>query len=1002
MTHRSPPHFRSSVQGLVLAVLLLLAPAIAGAQPQRPSALDILPGFLRLEAISYAPGADPDPTKPAAGTARLVLTIASVSVNYEAVPLRDVVLDAQNRLQSIVIAPAQDIILDNIAGCRLEIPHADLVFRAADGLQFNVPATITLPLRRADGSLMKLRAAALKYAAAAQEKVLLLERVAIDGVSGPVEIALPGLSLSTPEANIRIAWSTVAPAVELRAASATAKMGLPGLASTPELPLEANITNLLLTTRGEATFDKADLKSGITISPLQCAGFELKVKGGRIGMSGGIPAFEAIRFDLLFPQHIKNAAGTGRATILDVNVDVASGLIIEINQSFSARVGDIKIDCTQIVLDLSTTAATANPAAPASIRTRKTWTGAWLKSGTLKVPLAGKDLPIGITGLLIEPQGLTGEARTQSALPSVDVAGYAMTPQLIEVNFLRNQLTRGRIAGKLRVGPAQGTLGDLDADVDFTLSGDFAMTLASEQGLNLGNSLGLTLTRVKGRLSTSDKLLVLSGTLGLRDPALTVQVSNFRVDANGKLYIPQEGLLTLDEPAVVDIGVIQAEARRVGFTCAADGRTLTSVSFTGAARLKSPMEGLSFGSEIDLEHLTIRPGEPGKPPTIELGGLGVTVEIPELGTIGASLALSDELEGFMGTQVLYGDAQFSLKPLGNVGLDVCFLMAPQELAWFVGGDVMLPSGIKVMIPATPTSPPVPLFEIKGFLGGFGFNVAPLNASGGGIGPIKEPEKELALSRGTVLAQAGLLLADYYAGDRAWWADAVMTCTFNPLMLDLTARLALLDLEGVSRFPSNDEWRQRDRIARAYINLDLGSSPALALGGDFDLNFPSRKFALVEASGEGRFKVSQDEAYVRLGYWWAPNERDRQRPLRISVARALDDYVELRGQMGMVLDLKDKAGEMRLDARAEFKQVPLGASVNGRLAVTGVGTERLIATGNLDVRGRADFEIFEAEARGVVSAQYNTNQFRNKLHLAGTLKGSFGPLASEIQIAETFQ
>jgi hypothetical protein len=221
-------------------------------------------------------------------------------------------------------------------------------------------------------------------------------------------------------------------------------------------------------------------------------------------------------------------------------------------------------------------------------------------------------------------------------------------------------------------------------------------------------------------------------------------------------------------------------------------------------------------------------------------------------------------------------------------------------------------------------------------------------------------------------------------------------------MDLTARTALLDLEGVSSFPSNDEWKKRDRIARAYINLDLGAEPALAMGGDFDMNFPTRQFALVDASGEGRIKLSNDEAYIRLGYWWAEKERDRQRAIKVSAARALDDYVELSGKMGLVIDLKDKSGEMRLDTRAEFKQIPVGGTMKGRLAVDGIGSNRLSASGELDIRGRADFEVFEAEARGTVDAQYNTSSYRNKLRVSGTLEGKAGPMTGEIKVAETFR
>jgi hypothetical protein len=1010
---------RSRVSCVVACPLALWACAGAAlGQGQRPTSVDVLPGLLKLEGISYAAGTSPDPRQAGAGSAKLVLTIGQFTTTLDGVPIRDLVLDGQNTVTSVVITPAQAIVLDGLAASKLEIPAGVLTYRVAEGLTLEAAkaAVLTLPLRLADGTQVRLKSAGLKFAhgaAQASENVLALERAVLDGVNGPVNITMPGFSVSSPSVDARVSWGGAGGlAVELKATSATVGLGLPGLATAPDLPLEATVANLRLTSRGEVSFDNADLKANVPVAPVQCAGFELRVRGGKVSCVNSVPKFEAVRVDVLFPESVKNAAGNGRASVLDVGVDLSSGLVIDVNKSLSATIGGLKLDCSQMVLDLSTTSATSNTSAPAVIRDRKSWTGAWLKQGTLKVPIGGKDLSVtlggGGNGLMIEPQGMSGTAKADSGIPKVEMSGFDVTPRLVEVAFLRNQLTRGHIAGAMKVGDGAGKLGDLDADIDFTLGtssqpGDVAMTLASNSGLDLSDELGLSIKKVRGRLSTADKLLVLSGELTVKDPGVKVQVSNFRVDANGKLYLPEEGVITLDDPATVDVGVLAAEVRRVGFTCAPDGRTIRSVSFTGTARLKSPVEGLSLGGEIDLEHLTIKPPEgPGKPPQVELGGLGVEVSIPELGTVGASLAMSDDLEGFKGTQVLYGDALFNLKPLGNVGLDVTFLLDPKDAAWFVGGDCMLPTGIKVVIPATPTSPPVPLFEIKGFLGGFGFNVAPLNASGGGIGPIKEPEKELCLSRGTVLGQAGLLLADYYGGDRVWWADATLTATFNPLMMDLTARTALLDLEGVTSFPSNDEWKKRDRIARAYINLDLASQPALAMGGDFDMNFPTRQFALVDASGEGRIKLSADEAYIRLGYWWAEKERDRQRAIHITAARALDDYVELSGKMGLVVDLIDKSGEMRLDTKAEFKQIPVGGTMKGRLAVNGIGSDRLSASGELDIRGRADFEIFEAEARGTVDAEYNTRDYRNKLHVKGTLEGKAGPMTGEIKVAETFR
>jgi hypothetical protein len=117
----------SRVPRLVACPLAIWACAGAAlGQGARPTGVEVLPGLLKLEGISYAAGTSPDPKQAAAGAAKLVLTIGQFTTALDGVPIRELVLDAQNKVTSVVITPAQAVVLDGIAGSKLEIPAGAL------------------------------------------------------------------------------------------------------------------------------------------------------------------------------------------------------------------------------------------------------------------------------------------------------------------------------------------------------------------------------------------------------------------------------------------------------------------------------------------------------------------------------------------------------------------------------------------------------------------------------------------------------------------------------------------------------------------------------------------------------------------------------------------------------------------------------------------------------------------------------------------------------------
>jgi hypothetical protein len=186
----------------------------------------------------------------------------------------------------------------------------------------------------------------------------------------------------------------------------------------------------------------------------------------------------------------------------------------------------------------------------------------------------------------------------------------------------------------------------------------------------------------------------------------------------------------------------------------------------------------------------------------------------------------------------------------------------------------------------------------------------------------------------------------------------------------------------------------------FVNLDLDAHPSMSMGGDLDMNFPSRDFALVDASGEALMRfasISKDktEAFMHVGCWWC---EDKQRPMRMRVASSLKDYIRIRGDAGMEVDFVKMSGQMRLDAEFVFKPVPLEGTLKGTLAVTDVGKSNMKAEGDLSLRGVADFDVVECTVHGKVHAVCT----KSKLEFDGTLAGKVGCFEGEVDVEKTFR
>ena len=1002
---RNYPLRAESVSGVLMArfwgVGLCLVIACVSAAQTRPTTLKVIDGIIEARNVVYDAGTPTNLAQPAAGRCELVVIFKSGEAKKPNVRFTNVMSDAAGKVTGFAAELADPFLVNDAAlGFGLEVPAGQLTYETPNKLKVSGNGTLTLPFRSKSGAPMQATVKSLRGQVDTDGKLnLVLDDVALKGEMVQDGLTFPGVQIKSKPLDVWLTWSPTTPAKwTVRSETADVGLGIPGMACDPAYPLGATVTGLTVDQDGQVSFVDADVRSAIPFKLIEAGGFTFAVKGGKVRMNAGLPIFSAILMDLTLPPGFTEELSNAPMVFKDLGVNLANGFVFSLGKAQRFKFLNMKVLAEQLVLDFSNLAGPVG--APPNIALPN-WMGLLLKTGSLEIPLGTDKLLLAFQDFQLDPKGLSGLINIPQT-PEIKISGFPLKNAFGSFELKCNQIKAASLGGKLNLGP----LGELNTKVSFDLDGKFGFQVASNQTLQLP-SLGVKLDDLKLRFDMG--MLAISCQMGFDAQRIAflpeglkqfkIGLTDLKVDKTGEFYMPSSGWITFPEPKPIDLGVISVELRRFGFTT--ENNQLDSVSFSGEAKLLGMGDSLPISGGIDFEGFKIERG--GSGPKFELGGIGIEAEVLGIGSLSASLYRED-LPGFGDT--LYGDASLKLTCLGDmaIGIGLELLVAPSKAAFFIGGNVQVPP-ILIQTPPTPTSPPVPLFHICGFSGGFGLNVAPKTV---GVGRASDPKDQLKYSANSAMLQAGLLLADNVPGapGHLWWADTTLTLTINPITIDLTARAAFLDPGGPD-FLDLDEYHDLDRIGEIYMNLDF-SQPAFTIGGKVDLTFPTRKQSLFDAEGEAQLKVSPTESYLRIGWKDAG-----QKPLKVRFARAFDDIADISAEMGMQIVLpkfdrngrkiEDAKGGLYFKAKAEINVsgIEIEGKLKGKLTLRGIGsTSEFSADGELELSGKIDFGFFTAHGEGTLDAEFNTSGYRDKLHLSGRVKGKAGLAEGEERITIT--
>lgn len=974
-------------------VLLLVGAGLCSltslAAAQRPTTVALLPGVIEIRSITYTPDTLPDITKPAAGSGEMVLMVGGVTIPKPGVTFTNLLTDANGKLIGIGLPADKPITYDIPGGVKLRIPSGQTDVLASGELRSQGKGELRFPFRSDNGQPVTAEVDSFSGGVNSGAGNLTLKGIRFNNLVAREGLGVPGLRIQTQSADYALSWQGSNPAKwKLAFLRTTVNVALPGLPAEPALPVRCQVQDLTVDQDGNADFSEVSVETNGKLTLPELAGFEITVKGGKVAYSGGMPRFSQFTADVQFPKEIASNRRGDPLKLPNVGLDFDRGTLAEIREKFSAFISELEIEVDRAVLDLSTTVA---PSQPQGRAVNPAWQGLWITSGSCRLPVAAEKPKVDVKDLFIDGLGLSGEVGL--TLTNVTLDGFKMESGRGALAFVNSQLSKGEFAGDFQVP----TIGKVGAKVSFGVDGKYLIRATAEK-IEF-KELGASLTKLKGTLTNSK--LVLSGELGFDASFVNAQTSagmpvelgrvkfgveDFAVGSDGKVFLPESGWVTFADPVELDFKAFLVEVRQVGFTSA--NNKITSIDFAGGARLAKALDGLPASGGLDFEGFKV--GTRDGNPFFEIGGIELELEIPSIGSVSGSL-FREKLPGFGDT--LYGDADLKLTALGDMagGIGVKFLIAPEKGAWFIGGSVETPP-ILVSVPAAPS--PIPIFTVNGFAGGLGFNLA---ISPTANGRITDPANELVYTPGSLLMQIGVLLADpvVAAPGRIWWADTALTINVNPIVVDLTARMAFLDVEG-ARYIDLDEWEQLDRIARASMTIDTRNS-SFRIGADAEFFLPARSFSLLEVTGEAELKIAPREAYFRMGW-----TKSGQKPLRVRFAQVAGDIAEISASLGMelVFDLSSKtrmttSGAMEFDARAviETSGIRVGGGLNGELEFRGLGTANLTADGTLTLWGEADFGFFTAYGEASLDASLN----RDRLRLTGILKGRAGVFEGETDI-----
>ncbi len=979
---------------LVAAIAIWLAASIAICQRTSPATITLVASgqkSVQIANVQYDTAVATDVKQPASGHGDLVFNLNGISVRAFPVSFTNLITDSAGLVTGIGLQNLTATLFPNLlgAGTGLDLKQVSIGVTTDPQVTISGSATLTLPLRDSASStptFLTVSAQAVSVTVSQASTTVLLKGVKLIGPSGN-GIHLPGLFIKPSSA---MDATLVFPASHkntwaLHADQLDGVADFPKLSSGPGRQVTVAVKGFDADSTGR--FDFVDC-TGTASPPLHilpdlAPGFILNVNSVSFTKTGGNLAFTKFDGSLTLPPEFKESTTDNRLSVQSLAVDVTSGGIVASGTGLNGRYKGVVFSVRTFGVDLSTEEALPNPPASYPDAAALHWMGIVATDATIQIPVSTKSGSDFVTfkspSLVIDGKGPTGVFTVDT--PPIKIQGYSFTHPTGSLFFNKGVLKSGEVSGALEINKKAGGVATLNVDLSFDIGKDVTLRGSTNDPISLG-PIGLVFKNISGSM-VKDQGLTLSGTIGFAAniPSLPDQVKNvtiefkdLRVDPSGELLLPKEASLSFPNPTTLNFGPVGVEIRAVSIET--DGTHPTAFSFSGSGFLKDGMEDvLPVKGEISVDRLRVGVGKDGKTPSFSIGGFKVVGDVAGIASIEASLDYSpDKSTGTGFTQTLAGTANLRLNCFGDapIGGGLFFFVAPNERAWFVGGNVKIP---QILIP--PPSPnSAPVLSLLGFAGGIGMNVS--IAAGTGL-VSKADELSYAPPGANVLpnflVQLGVLLADPVPGvpGKIWWATGALSFETSPPSIDISARASFFDL-STPDFLSVEDWQKRDRIASAFIDVQF-SPLALTLGGDFDLTFPTRSATIIRAFGQGRISADLNRLALHIG-----DKAFGQQPVTVELGSLLDGIANFKAELGISATLPFPSGVASssapnavVDFHAVADMTFPGISLKAELFANASGSidqAGIHATGRLDLHGTADFEFFTAEVEAIGNVTFD--------------------------------
>lgn len=253
--------------------------------------------------------------------------------------------------------------------------------------------------------------------------------------------------------------------------------------------------------------------------------------------------------------------------------------------------------------------------------------GIHLATATLALPgelgeLVGE---LAVNNAAIGTGGFSGDVSTTfSPGKSVKFYGLDLSLEHVEISLRQNAFTAASLRGEIILPFFEEPI---EVEIGFTLTGDFTVRLANDDGLLVLSKDGVfDLTVESLAFEVEDGLFttILSGklkpTLGAGELDWpTFDVRELAIDSNGNVRL-DGGWLSLPSAYTLNFYGFQFEITKLGFGKNDDGSKW--IGLNGALRL---VEGMQAGASVEGLRLTWAEGQA---PSLGLNGVGVELEIP--------------------------------------------------------------------------------------------------------------------------------------------------------------------------------------------------------------------------------------------------------------------------------------------------------------------------------------------------------------------------------------